>query len=272
MPGIMGRLSTVLKAKMSTAMDKAENPSEMLDYSYEKQMEMLQQVRRGIADVATSKAQLDGQMARLNEQGAKLDGQARQAMSLGREDLARAALTRKTTLTSQLQNLQQQSEQLGAQQAHLQDGEARLMAKIEAFKTHKESMKAQYTAAQASVRINEAATGLSEEMGDVQLAMERAQNRIDHMQARATALDQLAESGPTLTIGPGSGSDDIERELQRLSSGNDVEAQLAAMRQSLPGAVQPKALPEGSAEGEPTPTTYDEQTGTHVPQQQQQQQ
>ena len=267
MPGMMGRLTTVFKAKMNTALDKAEDPSEMMDYSYEQMLEMLQKVRRGIADVATSKAQLENQIAKLNDQTSHLDAQARQALSLNREDLARTALTRKQGLAAQLQTLQQQAEALSAQQSHLMDGEQRLSAKIEAFKSQKETMKAQYTAAQASVRINEAATGLSEEMGDVQLGMERAQNRIEQMQARATALDELAGSGTLTQIGPG--GDDLDRQLAQLTSGSSVDTELAAMKQAIAGPAQPLQLPGGApaAGQQPTPTTYDAQTGTHIPEQ-----
>ena len=95
MPGLKGRLSTVVKSKISKQVDRAENPSETLDYAYQRQVENLQNVKKGIADIATAKKRLALQQQQLGEQGAKLDAQARQAMSAGREDLARAALERK---------------------------------------------------------------------------------------------------------------------------------------------------------------------------------
>src|ERR687888_2292895 len=191
MSGVFCRFTNIVKAKMHRAMSEAEDPAEMLDYSFEKQMEMLQKVRRGIAEVATSKARIQGQLARLMEQTGRLDGQARQALTLGREDLARTALARKQTIETQARALAAQVEDLEVQQNRLLDGEARLSAKIDAFRTHKEVMKAQYSAAQAQVRISETASGLSEEMGDVQLAMQRAQDKTEQMQARAAALEEL---------------------------------------------------------------------------------
>jgi len=245
MSGMFGRFSGIVKAKMNRAMDAAEDPNETLDYSYEKQLEMLQKVRRGIAEVATSKAQVNGQLARLSEQTGRLEGQARQALALGREDLARVALTRKSTIDAQAQALATQAEDLQAQQDKLLDGEARLAAKIEAFRTHKEVMKAQYGAAQAQVRIGEAATGLSEEMGDVQLAMQRVQDKTERMQARATALDELAGTAALPELGPGAG-DDLDRQLAQLGAGNDVELQLEAMKRSLPaGPAAPRQLESG---------------------------
>jgi len=248
MSGMFGRFSGIVKAKMNSAMDAAENPNETLDYSYEKQLEMLQKVRRGIAEVATSKAQVNAQLSRLTEQTDRLDGQARQALSLGREDLARTALTRKTTIDSQAGVLAAQAADLQAQQDKLLDGEARLPAKIEAFRTHKEIMKAQYSAAQAQVRIGEAATGLSEEMGDVQLAMQRVQDKTERIQARATALDELAGTSALPEIGMG-GGDDLDRQLARLGAGDEVELQLEAMKRALPGGpAAPKQIESGHFE------------------------
>jgi phage shock protein A len=245
MSGVFGRFTNLVKAKMHRAMSQAEDPGEMLDYSFEKQMEMLQKVRRGIAEVATSKARIQGQLARLMDQSGRLDGQARQALTLGREDLARTA--RKQTIETQARALAAQVEDLEAQQNRLLDGEARLSAKIDAFRMHKEVMKAQYSAAQAQVRISETASGLSEEMADVQLAMQRAQDKTEQMQARATALEELVGSSALPEIGPGSG-DDIDRELTRLTAGDEVERQLEAMKRALPGGPEaPKQLESGDS-------------------------
>lgn len=229
---MLNRLTDILKAKINRAMDETEDPAEMLDYSYTRLLEHLQQVRRGVADVATSRIRVQSHLTKLNEQIARLDDQARQALALGREDLARAALTRKATIEPQARALAAQVEDLEMQQHKLLDGEVQLAGRIEAFRAHKETVKAQYTAAQARVHIGEAVTGLSEEMGAVQLTIERAREKTERMQARAAALDELA-AGPALpAIGPGDG-DDIARELARLTTGDVVEQQLDAMKRAL---------------------------------------
>lgn len=256
MGDMMGRLTSIFKAKMNTALNAAENPDEMLDYSYEQMLQYQQQVRRGIADVATAKARVQQQLAQLEDQEAHLEDQARQALTVTREDLARTALARKSGLEAQRQALTTQVESLEAQQTKLLDGEQRLAAKIAAFQTHKETMKASYTAAQAQVRIGEAATGLSEEMGDLQLSIERAQNKVQTMQARATALDELAGTAAFPEIGPG--GDDIDHELAQWGAGDDVERQLAALKSGLlAGPQAPRQLasgqdqPAASTEGAP---------------------
>lgn len=246
MSGMFGRITTIFGAKINATLDAAEDPNQTLDYSYEKLVQFQQTIQRNIADVATSKARIQQQLAQIEEQEAKLDGQARQALGVNRDDLARTALTRKSGLESQRLALAAQVEDLQAQQEKLLAGAERLSGKIAAFRTHKETMKAQYAAAQAQVRISEAATGLSEEMGDVQLAIQRAQDKTERMQARATALDELAGTAALPELGSG-GGDDLDRELARLGAGDDVERQLAAMKgQLLAGPATPRRLPSGA--------------------------
>src|SRR5947208_12865287 len=108
MPGLTGRMSTVVKAKISKLLDRAEDPGETLDYSYQKQLELLQNVKKGIADVVTSKKRLQMQTGQYEQQVVKLDTQARQAVAAGNEDLARMALERKQVIQTELQSLDQQ--------------------------------------------------------------------------------------------------------------------------------------------------------------------
>ena len=183
--GLMSRFTMIVKAKANKALDKAEDPRETLDYSYEKQLELLQKVRRGVADVATSKKRLELQAAKLEQSVEKLDGQARMALQQNREDLARVALERKKGVQLQLQSIDEQRAQLQAEQDKLVLAEQRLSAKVESFRTRKETIKAQYTAAEAQAKIGEAFSGVSEEMADVGMAIERAENKTETMRARA---------------------------------------------------------------------------------------
>ena len=99
---LMKRMSLIFKAKANKALDKAEDPREVLDYSYQKQLELLTNVRKGVADVATSSKRVELQINQLQQQADKLQGQAQQAINVNREDLAREALTRKSGLTQQI--------------------------------------------------------------------------------------------------------------------------------------------------------------------------
>src|SRR5919106_1414316 len=236
--GILQRMSMIFRAKADKALDRAEDPRETLDYSYKKQLDLLQKVRRGVADVATSRKRIEVQMSQLGSQSDKLQNQAGKALELGREDLAREALTRKSGLTNQITDLQTQHANLQAEEEKLTRASQRLQAKVEAFRTRKETIKATYTAAEAQTRINEAFSGISEEMGDVGMAIQRAEDKTQQMQARAGAIDELIATGALDDASSLSQGDDITRELEQMSSQSDVEAELAALK----GATTPPAI------------------------------
>jgi phage shock protein A len=248
MPGLAGRMSTVIKAKISRLLDRTEDPGETLDYGYQKQVELLQNVKKGIADVVTSKKRLQMQSQKLEQQVVKLDTQARQALGQNREDLARMALERKTVFQTELQSLDQQVSDLEKQQEQLTENEVQLRQKIEAFRTKKEVIKAQYSAAEAQVRISEAATGVGEQMADVGLAMQRATDKTEQMRARADAVSELEAAGTfddLTALGPG--QDDIDRQLAQLSSSSQVDDELAKMKAELGSgeSSEAKQLGEG---------------------------
>src|SRR5580693_1217350 len=244
---VMKRVSMMFRAKANKALDRMEDPRETLDYSYQTQLELLQKVRRGVADVATSRKRVELQVNTLNQNAAKLDRQARDSLAAGREDLAREALTRKAGLQTQLEDLQTQYASLQSEEEKLTVASQRLQAKVDAFRTRKETIKATYTAAEAQTRINEAFTGISEEMGDVGLAIQRAEDKTAQMQARAGAIDELMASGALddMVSGP---HDDIQAELDRMGAGHDVDAELARLKGELAPPSAPRQI-EGAANG-----------------------
>src|ERR1700742_779665 len=243
---VMKRVSLIFRAKADKALDRMEDPRETLDYSYKQQVEMLTRVRRGVADVATSRKRVELQMNSLQKEISKRDGQARDALGKGREDLARAALQNKGQLQSQYSDLETQFASLQEQEEKLTLASQRLDAKVQAFRTRKETIKATYTAAEAQTRINEAFSGISEEMGDIGLAIQRAEDKTAQMQARAGAIDELLASG-ALENHVGGNQDWIETELNRLGANNEIESEMARLKGEL-SAGAPKQL-EGNANG-----------------------
>ncbi|MFM1917405.1 MAG: hypothetical protein RJB01_920 [Actinomycetota bacterium] len=233
--GLWQRFTMIFKSKANKVLDKAEDPRETLDYSYEKQLELLQKVRRGVADVATSRKRLELQIQGLGQQEAKLEQQARAALGQGREDLAREALTRRSGLHQQIADLQGQLAQLAEQEEKLTVAAQQLQTKVESFRTRKETIKATYSAAEAQTKINEAFVGISDELGDVGLAIQRAEDKTAQMQARAGAIDELMASGALEDVS-GMGKDSLTVELERMASESEVENQLAAMRNEIGSA------------------------------------
>ncbi len=267
MPGLTGRMSTVIKSKISKRLDRAEDPAEVLEYGYQKQLENLQNVKKGIADVVTAKKRLQLQEEKIQQQVVKLDTQARQALAAGQEDLARTALERKSGIQAELQSLDSQIAELQGQQEQMTAAEAKLRSQIEQFRSKKEVIKAQYSAAEAQVRISEAATGVGDQMADVGQAMQRALDKTEDMKARASAVQELESAGTFQDFTQlGSGEDDIDRQLREISSTSQVDSELAKMKAELGSG--PSSQPAGElgaggsapAPAEPAASAPDEAT------------
>ena len=256
--GIFERIALMFKTKANKALDKYEDPRETLDYSYQRQLELLQKVRRGVADVATSRKRVELQAQKMNAEVERLQVSAQRALAANREDLAREALTRKAGLQEQLSDLQTQHAQLQGEEEKLVRASSRLQAKVDAFRTRKETIKATYSAAEAQTRINEAFSGISEEMGDVGLAIQRAEDKTLQLQARASAVDELLASG-ALEDPSGTYKDDITRELDALASDTSVENELAAMRAQLTGGSAPTPQIDAPDTAVTRETTQEEQ-------------
>ena len=227
--GLTSRITTLLKQKLNVLLNRFEDPREGLDYSYTKQIELLNKLRRDIAGVITAKKQLEMQKAKLWENIRTLEEQAQRAISQNREDLARLALERKNANMLQLQPLDKQIAEMKTEQDRLEQTERQLATKVEEFRSKKEVIKAQYSAAEAQVRIKESVTGVSEEMADVGMAMSRAEDKTEQMKAKAKALDEMIDSG-VLTDYTNKGDDMIERELEQVSVKASVEEELEKLK------------------------------------------
>jgi phage shock protein A len=223
-------MELVVKSKANKLLDRYEDPRETLDYSYQKQLELLQQVKRSTATVITAKKRLELQRVKLQQNIQKLDSQARDAVNAGRDDLARLVLERKTNNTIEIENLTTQIQEQEIEQEKLINTEKKLSAKINAFRTKKETIKAQYTAAEAQVKVKEAVTGISEEMADVGFAIERAEEKTETMRAKSAALDEMVELGALDEIG---GDDEIERELKKMKTTTGVDDELAKLKAEM---------------------------------------
>jgi len=238
------RAHDILNAKANKALDAAEKPDEMLDLSYDQMLEQITRVRRGLVDIAASRKRIELQETQLQHSVDHLQDQAKAALAQGREDLAREALSRKAAAQAQIDGMEAQHEQLTEEQEKLESVLAQLQEKVNAFRSQKEVLKAQYTAASAMTAVNEDAAGISASVSDSGAALDRAQDKIEAMQARAGALDELLQSGVLEDVG--GGGDDIQKELDEVTSASDVDNELAALKAELgPGTAPPPALPAG---------------------------
>ena len=231
MAGLLSRLTATIKAKIRKILDTFEDPRETLDYSYKRQLELQTDVKKGVANVITSKKRLELQKSKLEANVATLNDQAREAVAAGRDDLASIALQRKMDMMGQIDSLTTQIADLDRQEQKLVDTSRKLDTKIELFRTEKETIKAQYSAAEAKVKITEATTGLGEEMADVGYAVQRAKDKTDEMTARSEALDEMVDQG-TLDDVMGN-QDKVSQELTKIKNDSAVKQELETLKQEV---------------------------------------
>jgi len=212
-PGLLPRIWSMVQCRMNRIMG-LNDPIQTLDMAYEKQLNLLQSVRLKVAEFSASKERILLQKEKLQLRIENQRARAKEALLANREELARKALEDKALLQAQLAALDSQIAELVAQEEKLLAAERRLAAKVESFHTRKETIKAEYSAAEAQVRLTESLTGISEEMADVGLAVQHAEERTEDMKARTAALDELLES----------------RTLNDLSSGSKLDQEIALTR------------------------------------------
>jgi phage shock protein A len=239
------RAHDIIAAKANKALDAAEKPDEMLDLSYEQMLDQLTKVRQALVTVAASRRQIELQEQQLQHSADHLQDQAKAALALGKEDLGREALQRKAAAQAQIDGMESQHQQLNEEQEKLEQTLSALQQRVNQFRTQKETLKAEYTAASAESSVNESVAGISTTLGDSGAALERAQDKIATMQARAGALDELLQSGVLEDVG--GGTDDIQRELDEAGSAADVDRELAALKAQVGPASPTPELP--AAEG-----------------------
>ena len=238
------RAHDILNAKANRALDAAEKPDEMLDLSYEQMLDQITKVRQALVTIAASRKRIELQEQQMQHSVDHLQEQAKTALSLGKEDLAREALSRKATAEAQINDMQAQHEQLAEQEEKLGETLQALQQRVNTFRTQKEVLKAQYAAASASASVNEDVAGISSTLGDSGAALQRAQDKIATMQARAGALDELLQSGVLEDVG--GSTDDIQQELDEAGAAADVDHELAALKAEIGPGSAPQELTSGS--------------------------
>ena len=232
---IFSRVSLIFRMRASSAIDKLEDPTQTLDYAYSQQQELLRKVNRGLIEVAASRQQLEQQ--------------AGEALAGGREDLARLALERKQTALAELTGLESQVAEIASEQEKLTLAQRQLSRRVEEFRGHRTILTARHSAAEAQIQVNEALTFVSDDFADLGMAVGRAEEKIERLQARASAIDALIASGALMV--PGVGGDMVQRELRDMAMGRAVDADLEALKQQLLQA-EPATAPGDLDSGDST--------------------
>lgn len=232
MTSILRRMRLILKVWLDKLLASADDPRQVFMVAYRRQRELLSKVQRAQENIVDAKRQLESKTAGAREKLPQLEEQARQALVGGREDIARFALQLRQVATEDLEELERQVSELEQEERALSLVEQRLRTQIEAFFARQEVLAARYTTAEAQVRISEAMGGVSEELAGLGVALERAEQTTENMQARVTAIERLVETG-ILDTPTNRSLGAAPRQLADAEASGEVEDRLAALKGEL---------------------------------------
>lgn len=225
--GLMGRITSVFRSASEAPPEPQQaepDPRQQLDVTYREQLRLLEELRQSVDSVTSARDRLQRHYDEAGRRLPEFDALARQHLDADREDLARVAIERKQLAVAQLDDFERQIETLAQEQTQLMRAEARLEAKIEAFRARREVVSSQYAAAQAQARMGDAASGLSEEMADVNYSVRRVETRTAELRSCGQAIDQMIDEG--LLEG-----DDPQASFDRKMRLMDVDDELARLKQ-----------------------------------------
>lgn len=227
--GLFKRIQNVAESKINKVLDRLENPEEMLDLSYEEMLDQLQLVKSSLVDVVTEEKMLESQVTKTNAEIDKYTADAKAALQMNREDLAARAVEQKQVLLTQKESQEQAYANVHAQAEKLRKAEKELADRIHDFKTRKEVAKAQYTAAQAQTRATTVASNLSGDFTSADSSLSRAQDKIEKMQAKAAALNDISDQQE---------GEDLDKQLTGIRRQASVQAELEKLKQEMAGTKE----------------------------------
>jgi phage shock protein A len=206
-----------------------EDPRASLDYSLTRLEQNRREIARSLVEVSAARRRLVNQRDQLAAGQGRYEEQTAAAIKVGQDDLTRLALERKEESQAHQVELEINLDSLEHQEQNLKQSQLNLDRKIALFRSKKEELKAIYDSSQAQLRVDEALSGISEELADVGNTIERAEARIKAMQARADAIEGLVAEG-VLTDMLEPDKDDLDRQLENIGRSQAVEEELARLK------------------------------------------
>jgi len=229
---LLNRCAKLFKQGADVFLTPAEDPRQGFSTPQNHQRNLLRQVKQALIETRAFSIQLGDRKSLLENRLSQLELKARQALQANREDLARLALHRRQAYCQEIEMLNQQIQETQREEERLQIVKSQLETQIETLQARQQVLNARYSAAEAQVRLNESLSGVSESFTDLGISLEEAEQRVELMQARAEAVNDLLEAS-VLEIPTFAEVDSFTQELNRFDDSQAIESQLAALKQEL---------------------------------------
>mgnify|MGYP001794396971 FL=1 len=226
--GLIERILRLFRSNVNSWTAAREDPEKILEQTVYEMQENLVRMRQGVAQAIATQKRTERQAAQAQSTAEEWYRRAQMALQQGNEALAREALTKRKAYQQTATSL---TEQIGQQKtlvAKLKKDMQSLELKISEAKTKKDMYIARARSAEASLR-------LQEMLGDVGDAS--SLKAFENMEDKLLELEAKQEA---IAI---SGADELENKFASLAEGDDVDAELSAMKAQLPDSTQNKQPP-----------------------------
>lgn len=226
--GLVDRILRIIRASLNELIGQTEDPEKILEQAVEDMQQDLIQLRQAVAGAIASQKRTERQASQNQTLAQDWYNKAQLALSKGDDNLAKEALTRRKFYQETAKALQTQLSEQTNLVTKLRENMRTVESKISEAKTKKDLYIARARSAHASQKINEMLGNVG--TGSAMKAFEKMEEKVLELEAQSEALQEL-------------GGDQLEKKYAALEAGNDIDAELAAMKTKLMTGHESAKLP-----------------------------
>ena len=219
--GLFSRLGTLIRSNINELINKAEDPEKMLNQVLVDMKSQLVEAKKQVAVAIADEKRLKKQYQTEAEKAAEWERKAMLAVKAGDDNLAKAALGRKTEHDEVAETLRQQWEAQKQSVEQLKLALRGLDAKIEEAKRKRNILVSRQKRAEAQRTINETLSNINSTS---------AFDTFERMSDRVTQIEAEAEATAELGALPEAS---LDMQFKALEASTGVDDQLAALKSKM---------------------------------------
>jgi phage shock protein A len=216
---IFKRISDIFKANINDALDKAEDPEKMLKQMVIEMEESINKTTLAVANAIANEKSLERKIEKAKKDTTEWEQKAMQALTAGREDLAKGALEKKAISARNVQDLEPIYKQAKTTADKLREQLTKLKAKLDEARARESTLVARSQAAKAQKQISQAFAGVGT---DAFSKFDKYEQKIEKSEAEAEAFEQLAGENTSL-----------DDEFKKLTTSSTVDNELLELKAKM---------------------------------------
>jgi len=211
--GIFTRLNNIIKGKANSALDKAENPIELLDLKIREMEESLNKAKLSSAEVIGNAHLIKKQMDETLKESNDFDEKIKLAMSKSNEELAKKALQKKIESDKKYNSLKTSYDEAKIKSDQLKSKLINLEDEIKKTRHYRDEAAARLNNAEASQKVNEILANIDN--GSNSIDLDDIERKISKKEALAEGMSELKNN-----------SDSLDDEFEKLENDIDLDLEL----------------------------------------------